>query len=102
MADNTSRDELITGQDMDKALREAAEIKRTILTTYKERDKTNFEQFYATALRANMEINEILGKKKRNRTDEENERLKAFKKNVSRAYKLVCDYITPEEVEDGK
>ena len=33
MADNTSRDELITGQDMDKALREAAEIKRTILTT---------------------------------------------------------------------
>lgn len=43
MADNTSRDELITGQDMDKALREAAEIKRTILTTYKERDKTNFE-----------------------------------------------------------
>ena len=95
MADNTSRDELIIGQDMDKALKEAAEIKKTILTTYKERDKTNFEQFYATALRANNEINEILGKKKKNRTDEENERLKTFKKNVSRAYKLVCDYITP-------
>ena len=102
MADNTSRDELIIGQDMDKALKEAAEIKKTILTTYKERDKTNFEQFYATALRANNARSEIPGKKKKNRTDEENERLKAFKKNVSRAYKLVCDYITSEEVEDGK
>lgn len=87
---------------MDKALREAAEIKKTILTTYKERDKTNFEQFYATALRADKEINDILGKKKRNRTEDENERVKAFKKNVSKSYKLVCEYITPEDVEDGK
>lgn len=102
MADNISRDALITGQDMDKALREAAEIKKTILTTYKDRDKNNFEQFYETALRANKEICDILDKKKKNRTDEENERLKAFKKDTTRAYKLVCEYITPEEVEDGK
>lgn len=102
MAENASRDELITGQDMDKALREAAEIKKTILTTYKDRDKTNFEQFYATALHANKEIGDILDKRKKNRTDEENERVKAFKRNTARAYKLVCEYITPEEVEDGK
>jgi hypothetical protein len=87
---------------MDKALREAAEIKRTILTTYKERDKSNFEQFYATVLRSNKEICDILDKKKKHRTDEENERLKNFKKNTTKAYKLVCDYITPEDVEDGK
>lgn len=102
MADSTSRDELITGQDMDKALKEAAEIKKTILTTYKDRDKTNYEQFYATVLHADKEISDIMDKRKKNRTDAENERIKAFKKNTLRAYKLVCEYITPEEVEDGK
>ena len=102
MAENTNRDELIIGQDMDRALREAAEIKRNILTTYKDRDKSNFEQFYATALRANKEIRDILDKKKKHRTEEENERVKTFKKNIMRSYKLVCDYITPEDVEDGK
>lgn len=102
MSEKTNRDELIIGQEMDNALREAAEIKKTILTTYKNRDKSNFEQFYATALRANKEISDILDKKKRYRTEAENELVKKFKKNITRSYKLVCEYITPEEVEDGK
>lgn len=41
--DNVNREELIKGEDMEKALVEAAEIKMNILTTYKEQDKTNFE-----------------------------------------------------------
>ena len=102
MAENVNREELIKGEDMEKALVEATEIKKTILTTYKDQDKANYEQFYQTCLNASQEIQEILGKKKKNRTDDDEAKLKKFKKDVSRSYKMVCDLITPEELEDGK
>ena len=102
MAEKVNREELIKGEDMEKALVEAAEIKRTILTTYKEQDKTNYEQFYSTCLHADREISDILDKKKKNRTEAEEEQVKAFKKRVARSYKMVCDLLTPEELDDGK
>lgn len=102
MAEKVDREELIKGEDMEKALTEAAEVKKNILTTYKEQDKTNYEQFYATCLHANSEIQDILDKKKKNRTDAEEEAVKKFKKTTARSYKMVCELLTPEEVEDGK
>lgn len=78
--DNVNREELIKGEDMEKALVEAAEIKMNILTTYKEQDKTNFEQFYETVLHSRKDITDILDKKKKNRTDADNELLKQFKR----------------------
>lgn len=102
MADNVNREELIKGEMMEKALIEAAEIKKTILTTYKEQDKSNFDQFYETCLHASAEINEILGKRKKDQTDEEKQKVKDFRKNVGRSYKMVCELLTPEDVEDGK
>ena len=102
MAEKINREELVKGEQMDKALAQAAEIKREILTTHKERDKNNFEQFFATCVHADSEIQEILGKKKKKRTDEEEARLKQFKKDTARSYKMVCDLLLPEEAEDGK
>ena len=96
------RVELIQSEDMDKALENAAEIKINILTSCKERDKSNYEQFYETVLHSRQDIIDILDKKKKNRTDDEERLYKEFKKNTLRSYKLVCDYITPEDVEDGK
>lgn len=100
--ENINREELIKGEDMDKALLEAAEVKKTILTTYKEKDKSNYEQFYETVLHSRQDINELMAKKKKDRTDEQNQILKDFQKNTKRSYKMVCDLITPEEVEEGK
>ena len=102
MAEKINREELIKGEDMEKALVEAAEIKKTILTTYKEQDKTNYEQFYSTCLHADAEITAILNKRKKDQTDAEKEQVKKFRKNVARSYKMVCELLTPEEVEDGK
>lgn len=102
MAENVDRLELVKGEDMDKALTQAAQLKMNILTTYKEQDKTNYEQFYATCLHANSEIQDILDKKKKNRTDAEEEAVKKFKKDTAKSYKMVCEMITPEEVEEGK
>lgn len=102
MAETVNREELIKGELMEKALAEAAEIKKTILTTYKERDKGNYEQFYETCLRADKEINEITAKRKKDQTDEEKQKVKAFRKNVGRSYKMVCDLLAPEELEEGK
>ena len=100
--ENVNREELIKGEDMEKALLEAAEVKKTILTTYKEQDKSNYEQFYETCLNANSDIREIMGKRKKDRADEETQKLKEFQKNAKRSYKMVCDLLTPEEVEEGK
>lgn len=102
MAENVNREELIKGELMEKALVEAAEIKKTILTTYKEQDKSNFDQFYETCLHASVEINEILGKRKKDQTDEEKQKVKDFRKNVSKSYKAVCDLLTPEDLEEGR
>lgn len=102
MAKDVSREDLIKGEEMEKALSEAAEIKKTILTTYKERDKSNVDQFYETVLRTRPDINEIMSKKKKNRTDEENKALKDFRKDTVRSYKMVCEFLAPEDIEEGK
>lgn len=98
---NVNREELIKGEDMEKALAEAAEIKKTILTTYKERDKSNFDQFYETCLHASAEITEILGKRKKDQSDEEKQRVKDFRRNASRSYKMVCELLVPDEDEEA-
>lgn len=102
MSEVVNREELIKGEDMEKALSEAAEIKKSILTTYKDRGKTNYEQFYETALRANEEVNMLMAKRKKDRTDADNELIKKFRKDTARSYKMTCELITPEDVEDGK
>lgn len=102
MAENINRDEIIKGEAMDKALLAAAEIKKTILTTYKERDKANVDQFYETVLHSRQDIIDIMDKKKKNRADVEEQMLRDFKKNTTRSYKMVCEMIAPEDVEDGK
>lgn len=91
------RVELIQSVDMDKALENAAEIKINILTSCKDRDKSNYEQFYETVLHSRQDIIDILDKKKKNRSEDEERMYKEFKKNTLRSYKMVCDLLVPDE-----
>lgn len=100
--ETVNREELIKGEDMDKALLEAAEVRKNILTTYRDQDKSNMDQFYETVFNSRADVREIADKRKKDRSDEENAMLKAFAKDTRRSYKMVCDMLTPEEVEEGK
>ena len=96
------RTELMNSEEFDNAILEGAELKKTILTTYKQQNKTEFDRFYETMVDARLDIQDILDKKKKNRTDDDNNKLKQFKQDMSKTYKLVCDYLIPETVEEGR
>ena len=103
METRPDREELIKGEAMDSALAEAAEVKKTILTTYKDRDRSAFDQFYETCLNAaDPELRELMGKRKKDLADADVARIKAFQKDARRSYRMVCDLMAPEEVEEGK
>lgn len=94
--------DLMNSEEFNKALEDAANIKKDTLTSCKDRNKTNYSRFFDIMVTSNREIQNILDIKKRNRTDEQNNKYKAFKKEVSGMYKQICDLITPEELEEGE
>jgi len=96
------RKELICGEEFEKALVQAANLKKEIETSCKSRNKDNYSRFYEMMLMSRKDIEEINGKRKRDRTDEDNAKLKEFKKTTSRTYRLVCDLIVPEDLEEGE
>ena len=98
----TKKTELMNSDEFNQALSDAAELKKEILTSCKNRNRNNFDRFYDIMVKSDKRVEDILDIKKRNRTDDDNNYLKTFKKNVSQTYKQVCDLITPEELEDGE
>jgi hypothetical protein len=99
---NTNHKALIQSQEFESALDEGAEYKKTIMTTYKQQNKSNYERFYDVMLSANDEIQSILDKKKKNRTDSEKARVLQFKHDVKSMYSRAQDYLIPEKLEDGE
>lgn len=99
--DNNKTD-LILSDEFEKALVSAAEIKNNNISTCKSRNKNNYVQFYDLMLASRQDIQSILDMKKRNRSDDDNNKVKAFKKEVSQTYKQVCDLLVPEDLEEGE
>lgn len=93
---------LLQSQEFESALDEGAEYKKTIMTTYKHQNKSNFERFYEVMLSANTEVQSILDKKKKNRTDNEKEIVAQFKRDVKSMYSRAQEYLIPEKLEDGE
>jgi hypothetical protein len=93
--------ELIESEEFETALNTAAEIKNEKISLCKSRNKSNYAQFYELMLASNREIQEILDTKKKNRSDSDNAKVKAFKKDVSQMYRQVTDLLVPEDLEDG-
>lgn len=102
MENNQSKTELIMGDDFENALITAAEIKNNDISLCKSRNKDNYSQFYDLMLASRPDIQSIIETAKNRRSDDDNSKLKEFKKNVSSVYKQVCDLLVPEELEEGE
>jgi len=97
-----AKKELIESEEFENALNTAAEIKNEKISLCKSRNKNNYAQFYELMLASNREIQSILDMKKKNRSDADNAKVRAFKKDVSQMYRQVTDLIVPEDLEDGE
>ena len=99
---DNNKTNLILSDEFEKALISAAEIKNNNISMCKTRNKDNYIQFYELMLASRRDIQSILDMRKKNRTDDDNNKVKSFKKEVSATYKQVCDLLIPEELEDGE
>ena len=99
---DNNKTNLILSDEFEKALISAAEIKNNNISMCKTRNKDNYIQFYELMLASRRDIQSILDMRKKNRTDDDNNKVKSFKKEVSSTYKQVCDLLIPEELEDGE
>lgn len=84
---------LIRSEEFDQALLKGSDIKSEISGTMKQRSKNNYERFYEVMLLCNPEIQSICDKRKKDRTDEESNRLKKFIKETKTQYKLARDMM---------
>jgi len=101
MSENNDKANLIRGDEFEKALVSAAEIKNEKLELCKSRNKNNYVQFYELMLATRQDIQSILDKKRKDRTDDDMNKVKQFKKDMSKTYKMTCDFLVPEELEEG-
>lgn len=100
--ENTTKAELIKSDAFEQALLEGVEYKKSLVTSYKHENKSNYERFYETMLNANEEVKKILDKSRKNRTEAEKETLQKFKSNCHKRYYTVIDMLMPQDVEEGK
>ena len=101
--DNTqSKTDLIKCDEFEKALTDAANLKKENLTSVKTRNKDNYSRFYDLMVMSRTDIQSILDMKKKDRTEAELEKLKLFKKETSQMYRQICTLLAPEELEDGE
>lgn len=102
METTANKTELIKGDEFEKALIDAANVKIENLTSVKSRNKDNYSRFYELILMTRNDIQSILDKSKKHRTDDEINKVKIFKKETSQVYRQICQLIAPEELEDGE
>lgn len=82
----SSKKELLKTEAFENALLEGAEYKKDIMTTYKQQNKACFERFSSVMIEAAPEIKQLLEKRKKDRTDDDNERINAFKTEVRQMF----------------
>ena len=102
MENQIDKTTLIRGDEFEKALLDAANVKKENLTSVKSRNKDNYSRFYEIVLATRRDIQSILDKKKKDRTDDETNKVKEFKKETSQSYRQICTLLAPEMLEDGQ
>jgi len=102
MDSQTTKAELIKGDEFERALLDAANVKRENLTSLKTRNRDNYARFYDIMLMSRNDIQSILDAKRKDRTDADNAKVKEFKKETSNAYRQICQLLAPEVLEDGE
>lgn len=102
MENKTTKTDLIKGDEFEKALLDAANVKKENLTSVKSKNKDNYTRFYDIMLMSRRDIQTILEKRKADRTNDETNAVKSFKKETSQKYRQICQLLAPEELEDGE
>ena len=93
---------LLESKEFENALIEGAETKKELVTTCKTANKAAFEQFNEMMFLANKHVQEILSKRRKDRTDSELEEVKKFKQFVRQMYFQAQHIIADEKLEAGK
>lgn len=94
--------DLIKSEEFEDALLEGAEYKKEIVTTYKTKNKDVFKRFQEVMYECNPTIKELLAKRRKNRTDADNNALKEYKAYVSTLYRQTQDLISGNESDDDQ
>lgn len=102
MENTENKTELIKSEAFENALVSAANLKMENLTSVKTRNKDNYSRFYDIMVMSRKDIQSILDRRKKDRTDDDNNKLKAFKKETSQSYRQICQLIAPEQLEEGE
>ena len=95
----TLHKQLIRSDEFDSALKSGSDVKSEIAGTMKQRVKNNYDRFYDMMLLGHTDIQEICNKRKKDRTQEEVERLKKFVKDMKAAYRLYKEFTFVNEDE---
>lgn len=93
------KQELIMSDEFENALLKAADVKNVNITSCKSKNKDNYMMFYDIMVGSDREIRSILDTPSKHRNDEDNNKVKAFKKNVSQSYKNICETIIESTVD---
>ena len=83
----TDNKQLMKSDEFNNAILEGVEYKKNILTSYRDQNKNNRERFEEFMITLDQDIQSILNKKGKNRTDSDKQQLKDFKKLVNVLYK---------------
>lgn len=98
----TNIKDLIHSEEFEDALLKGANYKKEIVTTYKSKNKDVYKRFQEIMYENNPEIKELLAKRRKNRTDIDNARLKDYKRYVSTLYRQTQELISNNTVEEGQ
>lgn len=102
MENTENKTELIKSEAFENALVSAANLKMENLTSVKTRNKNNYSRFYDIMVMSRRDIQTILDKRKKDRSDDDNNKIKTFKKETSQSYRQICQLIAPEQLEEGE
>lgn len=98
----TDNKQLMKSDEFNNAILEGVEYKKNILTSYRDQNKSNHQRFEEFMMTLDQDIQSILSKKGKNRTDSDKQQLKDFKKLVNVLYKQTQDLTIKEKLEDGQ
>ena len=102
MSNQVDKKQLLQSKEFETALIEGAEAKKEVATTCKNANKAAFEQFNEIMFTANKSVQQILGKRRKDRTDVEVEEVKRFKQTVRQMYFQAQHLLAEEVLEEGQ
>ena len=93
-------DEALNSQELTDKINEALPLQVKIMSDYKQESKDLCDEFCLLMARSNPAIYSIYMKRKKNRTEEEQEDLKNFLKQTKRKFKTLMKLLHPKEGKD--